>query len=173
MVKVSVQLPRNLIMEPPKTYAETVNRPKMGRPTDYSDELADKICEEIGGGSNLSKLGKLDEFPARGTMMRWLNEHPYFDDNYTRARENRADYRVDKLDEIGEDLRNGVIDHKTARVESDNIKWQAGKEKPKIYGDASLVKLADANGENLKVATIFVTPQEAADAYAAAIKEDK
>jgi hypothetical protein len=54
---------------------------------------------------------------------------------YARAREIRADARFERVDQVIEDMRAGVVDAQQARVEIDAIKWQAAKEAPSRYGD--------------------------------------
>ena len=61
--------------------------------------------------------------------------HPEFNVDYTRARESRADWRANEMDQEIQDLKSGKVDWQTARLSIDNHKWQAGKEKPKYYGD--------------------------------------
>jgi len=118
-----------------------------GRPTDYTEELADNICSLIAGGSNLNKICSDDDMPNRSTVYEWFRKHESFSTNYVRAREDRADYRFDRVDEVIKDLRADVIDASQARVELDAIKWQTGKEKPKQYGD----KLDVEHGGNITV----------------------
>lgn len=54
---------------------------------------------------------------------------------YARARANRAFSRVEKVDDIIDDLRAGLIDHNTARIMIDAVKWQAGKENQGKFGE--------------------------------------
>ena len=60
---------------------------------------------------------------------------PSFSDDYMRARDDRGDLRNDKIDEIRDNMLAGLIDFNTARVAIDTLKWQAGKEAPKRYGE--------------------------------------
>lgn len=68
-------------------------------------------------------------------MAKWMRENPEFNEDYGRARESRADSRADRIDAIAEKLERGEIDSNTARVLVDIEKWQAGKEKPRFYGE--------------------------------------
>ena len=107
----------------------------IGRPSLYTVELGAAICAEVAEGSNLSRICAQDGRPARDTVYKWLQAHPAFADQYAHAREDRADHRFDRIDDVIVDMRAGTIDSNQARVEIDVIKWQAGKEKPKVYGD--------------------------------------
>ena len=51
----------------------------------------------------------------------------------------------------------GKLDAPTARTLFDVERWQAGREKPAVYGDRIDARLADANGEPLQIqATVAV-----------------
>lgn len=130
---------------------------EMGTHSIYTEDLADKICDLVIEGSNLNKIVALDGMPARGTIYKWFDEHKEFKDKYTRAREARADWRFDKLDEITQDMRKGIIDPSQARVEMDIIKWQAGKENSKNYGDKVTSVVTDPDGNALPAQTILIT----------------
>lgn len=80
---------------------------------------------------------------------------------YARARECRADTRFESVDQITNELRSGLIDHNQARVMIDAIKWQTGKEKPKIYGD-SITHKGDASAPlSITLATGVPKPDDA------------
>jgi hypothetical protein len=106
-----------------------------GRPTDYSPELAARICGQIGQGDSLRKVCSADEMPHISTVFLWFHKHPEFIEQYTRAKEQSADAHEDRIAEVGQALLNGEYDEKRARVALDALKWCASKLKPKKYGD--------------------------------------
>ena len=108
---------------------------KAGRPSIYTEALTARICAEIACGGNLHQICQRDDMPDRDTIYSWLRNNKAFSDNYTRAREDRADWRSDRIDEYVRKMVDGEIDANVARVAIDAEKWQAGKEKPKRYGD--------------------------------------
>lgn len=132
----------------------------MGRPTEYTEELAARICEEVANGSNLNKLCFSEEFPTRPTIYNWFRQQPSFADDYAHARETRADWRADRVDSVIDDLRNGVIDYNVARIEIDAIKWQAGKEKPKLYGDKIQQEVTGKDGAPFTVVVSSVLDRD-------------
>lgn len=105
-----------------------------GRPTIYSEELALEICERVIM-SPLHQVCKADDMPAESTVYNWLAKYDSFMDKYTRARKLRSFRRYESIDEIIAEMKAGDIDHNKARVMIDAIKWQTGKENPKIFGD--------------------------------------
>lgn len=113
------------------------NKPKGpgGRPTDYTQDLADKICSLIGMGNSMRKVAAMKEMPSGQTIFSWFRKYPEFLDQYARAKEESADADQDKLDEIAEKVLTGEYEPQPARVAADIIKWSASKKKPKKYGD--------------------------------------
>ena len=124
---------------------------RMGRPSSYTDEIADAICAEVALGLNLNKIGELNDFPTRQTIYNWLTTNPVFFDKYTRARSIRAHGRSDRIDAITQRVLDGDLDPNAARVVIDAEKWQAGKESPKSFGDKMQQEHTGANGEPLKL----------------------
>ena len=125
---------------------------KMGRPSSFSQQIADHICTELSKGKSLRSILKEDGMPAYQTVYVWLASNPQFQDQYTRAREDQADTLADEIiaiaDEVPEvvpviDKRTGeLIEHKLDNAflqwqknRIDARKWTAMKLKPKKYGD--------------------------------------
>lgn len=107
----------------------------MGRPSSYSPDIAQSICDKIACGANLTKLCALENMPDVTTIYRWLREKPDFYQIYTLARENRAEIRNERIDDYKRSVLNGDIPPDVARVVIDAEKWQAAKENPRRYGD--------------------------------------
>jgi hypothetical protein len=68
------------------------------------------------------------------TFFVWLAGDKTMSEQYVCARENRADTRFEKLDEIVEDVKAGILETDKAKVVIDVMKWQMGKEKGSVYG---------------------------------------
>lgn len=111
-----------------------MSKSKGGRPTDYSPELAELICERVIM-RPLHKVCDDADMPSESTAYAWLAKHSEFSEKYARARAIRAFRRAEQVDQVREDMRSGLIDAQVARVEIDAIKWQTGKENPKAFGD--------------------------------------
>lgn len=132
----------------------------MARPTEFSQEVAARICDEVANGSNLNRICAREDFPSRTTVYVWFQQHPSFADNYARSRETRGDGRFDKIDDVVDDMRAGTIDSNTARVQIDAIKWQAGKEKPKAYGDKIQQEVTGKDGAPFTVVVSSVLDRD-------------
>lgn len=119
---------------PPAPIAEDT-KPKGGRPTTYTEDIAARICVALSEGSSLVAICKADDMPAQSTVYLWLLEHEKFSENYARARAWQGDTLADKSAHILQLLELGSITPDVARAMLDAIKWYAGKLAPKKYGD--------------------------------------
>lgn len=119
---------------------------KVGRPTDYTLELEDRICEEIALGSSLRTVCAAEDMPNAATVFRWLRQNEEFSKHYARACEERSEAMIEDTFDIADDGRNDwmtvqgkkvtnreAIERSKLRV--DVRKWYASKMKPKKYGD--------------------------------------
>jgi hypothetical protein len=120
-----------------------------GRPSSFTQEIADKICEGIAEGKSLRSLCDAEDMPNKATVFRWLadEERKPFRDQYARARETQADALFDEILQIADDGANDSYkdDEGRVKVDQDVIarsrlrvdarKWMAGKLRPKVYGD--------------------------------------
>lgn len=118
------------------------------------DELFENICINIAGGMSVqaacAKLETRYEYFYRAIN---LTDQNYA--RYARAREARADVRFDRMDELLDDIRKGVVDPAAGRVLMDGIKWMAGKEKSKVYGDNLTLKGDKENPLTLNLAAVL------------------
>jgi hypothetical protein len=120
----------------------------------FDKKVADTICDLVAEGQNLHRISKLDGFPPRWRIYEWFKENQDFADNYARAREDRADWRASKIDEVVEQMLNAQVEPQAARVAIDAHKWQAGKEKPKTYGDKQDLNIGGQDGNPLQVSLV-------------------
>jgi len=102
-----------------------------GRPTKYTKELSETICEKLANGNSLASICRLDEMPERATVHRWLVTDKEFCDRYKVAREIQAEVYADEMENIAIEEE----DVQRARLRIDTRKWIASKLKPKKYGD--------------------------------------
>lgn len=103
----------------------------MGRPTKYTQQLADEICERIMNGESLRSIVSDAGMPNRSSVHKWLAENKAFSDQYAKAKDNQADTLADELLFIADTAE----DVQKARLQVDTRKWVASKLKPKKYGD--------------------------------------
>jgi len=125
----------------------------MGRPTDYSNEIADLICERIADGESLRSICSDESMPCRSTVFRWLGLDKAFSDQYARAKEEQAELLADELVDIADEppplTAMGSTDSGAVaamRLRIDTRKWVASKLKPKKYGDKVQTEVSGPNG---------------------------
>lgn len=114
---------------------------RMGRPTDYTEELGDLICEGVARKTPLAKLcDETEGLPSCRTVYRWLRTNTEFCHNYTRAKEDQADYLVDEALTISDDI---DIDPQHKRIMVDTRKWVASRFNAKKYSDKQFIETKD------------------------------
>ena len=78
---------------------------KNGRPTTYTPELGDRICDEIMK-SEMGLFGlseKYDWFPAPSSVYLWLTQYPNFSERYRACKEAQQDMMAESIIKIADD----------------------------------------------------------------------
>ena len=107
----------------------------------------------------IANNGTLDDVAAalnvhRTTPLRWLREDATGElrNHYARAREDQGDLSADEIKDTARRVARGELDSQAGRVLIDALKWDAGKRKPKIYGD----KLAVGGDETMPPVSVEI-----------------
>jgi len=121
---------------------------RTGRPSDYTPELANQICDRLAAGQSLREICRDDDMPHESTVRKWaVEDREGFYTQYARAREAQTEYWADEIVAIADDSardswtdENGVerVDHdhiSRSRLRVDTRKWLMSKLAPKKYGD--------------------------------------
>ena len=114
-----------------KTAEEDKPKNKVGRPTDYTFELTNRICEELAAGKPIYLICEQDWAPAEGTVHRWLNKYKEFSEAYSYARERQQEKFAAEVITIADT----DPDPARARNRMNARQWYAGKVSPKKWGD--------------------------------------
>ena len=118
--------------EIPEQKSEEKSEPKMGRPSSYSQELADEICSRLAHGETLRTIiASSPHLPDRSTIYRWNADNENFRNQYTKARAEQADYYAELIVDESYSSHDAAI----GRLRVDALKWAASKMAPKKYGD--------------------------------------
>jgi len=142
---------------PSDTVADVTGKPqnkevtKTGRPSSFTDQMANLICIRLAEGESLNKICKEDGMPDKATVFRWLATDASFCDKYARARELQAETQFDELIDIVDqppelsyvtDKNGELIEVKFdssyvawMRLRVDTRKWTAARMAPKKYGE--------------------------------------
>ena len=123
----------------------------MARPSKYTQQLADSICEQLADGKSLRTICSTQKMPGRSTVLRWLAQNNEFRRQYAHAREQQADALAEEILDIADkavlgerlkkDGKGKVLERQTgdmverSKLMIDARKWYAGKLQPKKYGE--------------------------------------
>ena len=114
-----------------------------GRPSSYTPEIGDDICERLANGESLRRICLTPNYPRQATVFRWLAANQQFREQYARAREAQADTLADEIIDIADGKRaeyeGTEADVQRDRLAMDARKWVAAKLKPKVYGEKQLI----------------------------------
>ena len=134
-----------------QSIALTEKHKDLGRPSGYTEAIADEICERLVRGESLESITRDAHMPHVATIYRWLQKYEDFCEMYTRAREDQADTLADQIIAIADqhpdtitvlDSNGEVVETKVDsaliawqknRIEA--RKWTAAKLKPRKYGE--------------------------------------
>lgn len=121
---------------------------KNGRPTKYSDRLADRICQKIAEGYSVRSICKEKDMVSMQTLFRWLRENDKFREQYVRACEERSYAQAEEIIDIADNATNDYMEKlegdgyifnsenvQRSRLRIDTRKWLMSKMNPKVYGD--------------------------------------
>lgn len=146
---------------------------RTGRPSEFTQAMADTICENLVEGESLRAMCKRNGMPAVSTVCKWLAQQPDFAKQYARARELQADTLADEILHISNTVKKGkrkvmkptgveiteadMIEHR--RLQVDARKWYASKLAPRKYGEfvkaevtatLSLAQIIESAGQDPK-----------------------
>lgn len=132
---------------------EAASSAKRGRPTAYSGDLAEKICERISKGESERQISKSPDMPSVWTIRRWKDRYPEFCSLSARAREISAELYDDRRRDLcdwligqaksraasGEDFPKGVVE--SVRASMQELARSASMRDDSRFGDRKTVKV--------------------------------
>ncbi len=136
-----------------------------GRPSKYTDEIAEEICRRLALGESLLAICRDDHLPHESTVRNWaLDDTGGFFTKYERARVLQAHNMFDETLVIADDNQSDVvIDEKgirtvngevvqRSRLRVDTRKWYLSKVLPKLYGDKTHMEVSAPGGGPVEIA---------------------
>lgn len=160
---------------------------KTGRPSLYTPELAEKICNLIRDGMSERKICALKDMPKISTLQMWKDKYPEFLEQSARARQESAETYAElaltasmELEELASDVLNGRIAYADGETMKDlprgvleakkiyiqEMRREAGLRDDSRYGDRKKVALTGGDGGSLKIEQeikLSVSEQEVLD----------
>ncbi|MDO8975442.1 hypothetical protein [Reyranella sp.] len=142
-------------------------RRPVGRPSKYSEALADRIVEAMIDGADLFAVCQQPGLPDRRTVYRWAAEHPEFASRLEHAREALGDLAAYQ---IGQIAANCTAETAAAdRVKLAALQWRASRLAPRKYSERRVNELVGAGGGPVAVEArpptinvMALTPEERA-----------
>lgn len=123
-----------------------------GRPSDFTQEIAEKICAALAEGKSLREICRGEGMPAESTVRSWaLDDREGFFAQYTRARDIGLDCRADEVFEIAD---NATGDAARDRLRFDARRWYLSKLAPKKYGDKVQNEHSGPDGGPIPIARV-------------------
>ena len=134
-----------------------------GRPTKYTPELIEEICLLLQKGKTLTKICEQEDMPCFATVNTWLLKYDEFLELYRKSRLIQADYRAQEIYDLPFECERLGLDAAYTKLKMDGAKWAASKGNPKLYGDSTQIKHADAEGNKLEGVDVSFTPSKNSD----------
>jgi hypothetical protein len=148
---------------------EISTQPPAPKPTEYTPELGEQVCQLIERGSILHDFDQLPGLPDAWHVLHWRRTVPEFRERYELARLTSAEMLESEAQRVANDgINDTYIDEKSGRrrtdwdvvarskLRIDTLRWSAKVRAPKIYGES--VKLSndpDAPFEGAALAPAF------------------
>lgn len=92
-----------------------------GRPSKYTIEIAQEICERLSKGEPLAQICRDEHMPATRTVSDWKTAHDGFSADFTRARDDGYDAIAMECLAIADDIGRDTINTETG--ERANTEW--------------------------------------------------
>lgn len=135
-----------------------------GRPTIYTEELAQLICERVAScTTGLSILCKTyDDLPSPDTIYQWRHKNKDFSERYLKARRCQSHFLAEQVKDIAEETRDYIYeDEKGARKIDAGIvalqkfrmnanTWLASRIDPENYGERVINENKNENAGNIE-----------------------
>lgn len=81
---------------------------KEGRPTTFTQEIADKLCSLIMSGMSVHRICDMEDMPPRSTVNTWLTKDAEFSYQYAQALQFRTHVKAEERHELIESAFNDI-----------------------------------------------------------------
>lgn len=143
-----------------KKPAQTKKKP--GRPSKYTPELADRICELVATNAlGLDEICESDTaLPGQANVRKWFYRYPDFRAKYYAAKEAQAELYAQSTLKIANERHTYIDKDGNVKVDPGAVAlqklqvntrhWHASKLAPKKYGDKQELEVKKQENEDLK-----------------------
>ena len=134
---------------------------KTGRPSKYSDELIDKILNDLAHGISIKKALK-NHGVWWESFRQWLNKDPNLRKRYTDAKADGIEWMMAETEELSSKaLEEAKDENKAGRTNRDFVNmmrhyinlqtFRASKLAPRVYGNKDQLEISGIDGGEIKV----------------------
>ena len=117
----------------------------------------EEILTRMAKGESLRSIlpvsNRPDHLPSKGCFLEWVSADKELADQYARAREEMADYKVEEMEDIAKGAKD-ILGVQKAKLIIDARKWALSKQFPKKYGDSIKISGDSENPIEIKRTTI-------------------
>lgn len=147
------------------------HKPKVGRPSLFSEELADYILDKIASSpkSVRALCAEDDLMPDQTSINHWCWKYPEFFLRYQLAKQHQAHWMAEDCEEIAKEVDYITDQQGTQRVDPgfiasrrlmvDTKKWHASKLAPTVFGDRKAVEALQGENEQIKAELMALKAQ--------------
>lgn len=133
---------------------------KTGRPTSFTQEIGEKICQGVASGASLRQVLLEPDMPCRSVVYGWADQFPEFKDALARAREDCADWHADQAIAVACAAKT-KDEAAAARVQTATHLALAKVHDPRRYGDQSRFQVehsGSVQGIGMNAVRISISP---------------
>lgn len=141
-----------------------------GRPTKFTQEIADEICFRVANGESSRTICREERFPVMATLFRWLQKNIEFQKQYYQAKESMVECYAAEMTEIADDSTNDFYERELnngnvavvasnelvnrSRLRVDTRKWICERLMPKKYGPKTDINLGGQKNNPLIISDL-------------------
>lgn len=115
----------------------------IGRPSSYTQDIADQICERLSRGEPLARICDNDDMPGYSTVRQWEALKPEFMALSARAKQDGTHWLADDCLRISDDC---TLDPADKRIRIDTRLRLIGKWNSRVYGDKVVQEITGKDG---------------------------
>lgn len=151
----------------------------LGRPSTYTDELAEHICERMALGESLQSITDAEHMPNRGTIYKWTRRNEAFGHMFARARDYQSEALLDDCVHIADNIELTEDEQKqgldinakiqAAKLQIDTRLRVIAKIAPHKYGDR--IQHTGMNGGPIQIAAVTIDARALAPDQRDALRE--
>lgn len=145
-----------------KSQTKKTEKKKVGRPSKYTPELAERFLTELATSSKgvITLCRENDDFPDEKTIYTWMHKNRSFHQKYLEAKASQANYLAEEALMLADEKITYIDGEGNERVDPGAVAWQrlranerhwaAARLAPNIYGERKAKEEESSNTEEIQ-----------------------